>query len=252
MCVAAAIAGAAVVGAGATLYASDQASSATKDASNAAIQQQQSALAQQKEMAQPYTDLGKQAIPTLENLLGIGKPGGPSAQATLENMPGYQFAKQQGIDATKAGAASMGLALSGNTLAGIDQYSTGLASQTYENEINNLYRVAGLGQASAAGQAANIQAGASNIGNIGINQANTLSGIRSNEAAGIGNIAGNLGGSLAMNNIMNPAGSPYRAGMPGAGLGSISGLPSGMDGSVLPTSIGGGMPALDISVPFIA
>lgn len=191
-----AIVGAGALAAGATVYGASTAASATHDAATSAAQVQEKALAQQKELSQPYTDMGKAAIPTLENLLGIGNPGGPSVEQTLQQTPGYQFAKQQGLDATKSQAASMGMALSGNTLQGLDQFSTGLADQTYGAEVNRLMGVAGLGQAAASGQAANIGSNANNLSNIYTNQGNTLAGIRANEAAGVAGAIGSVSGSL--------------------------------------------------------
>ena len=96
--IAGAIAGAAVLGVAGTVIAGSEAASATKDASNAAIQQQQAALAQQKEMAAPYTQLGQNAMGAYQNLLGIGPDGKVNpqlAQQTLQNMPGYQFARSK-------------------------------------------------------------------------------------------------------------------------------------------------------------
>jgi hypothetical protein len=221
--VAAAIAGAAVVGAGATMIAGHEASQATQAAANTAADTQKAALAQEKELAAPYTALGQQAIPTLENLLGIAPPGKPGAQAgptpqqTLESMPGYQFAKTQGIQSTEAAAGGMGMALSGNTLEGISQFTTGLADQTYGAEIDRLMRVAGLGQAAAAGQAANIQTGATNLGNIAQQQGATQAGIAANEAASISGIAGSLGGAALTANTLagirgaGGGGAPYTA-----------------------------------------
>jgi hypothetical protein len=205
---AAAIVGAGVLAAGATIYASNKASHATSSAANTASNVQLQALAQQKEMAAPYTALGQQAIPTLENLLGIapkGKPGapaGPTPQQTLSQLPGYQFAKQQGIDATKAGAASMGMALSGNTLEGISNFTTGLADQTYGAEVNRLMQIAGLGESAATGTATNIGNTASNLSNIAVGQGNNQASIYANEAAGISGALGNTAGSLMLNNTL--------------------------------------------------
>jgi hypothetical protein len=200
---AAVVVGAAVVGAAATVYASNKSSSATRNASNAAIQAQNTALEQQKELSAPYRALGESAIPTLQSLLGIG-PGGPgAAEKTLQNMPGYQFAKSQGIDATKASAASMGLALSGNTLEGIDKFSTGLADQTYQSEVQNLMGIAGLGQAAAAGQAANVGNAATNKANIAIEQGANEAGISANTAASLAGIAGNAAGQYQLGQFMN-------------------------------------------------
>lgn len=192
---AAAIAGAAVVGAGATIWAGNKASAATSGAANTAARVQEEALAQQEKLSAPYRALGESAIPTLQKLLGIG-PGGPGDMTkTLQNMPGYQFAKSQGIDSTKAAAGSMGLALSGNTLQGIDKFSTGLADQTYQSEVANLMGIAGIGQAAAAGQAANVGNAATNRSNIAIGQGANQAGIASNQAASLAGIAGNALGN---------------------------------------------------------
>jgi hypothetical protein len=114
-----------------------------------------------------------------------------AATKTLESMPGYQFTKQQGLDATKASAASMGLALSGNTLQALDKYSTGLADSTYQQQVGNLENVAGIGQAAAAGQAANIGNAAGNNSAALLNQGSTLAGIDANTTAGITKSIGN-------------------------------------------------------------
>jgi hypothetical protein len=200
---AAAIIGAAVIGGAATVIASNKASHATSSAANQATKVQEDALAQQKELSAPYRALGESAIPTLQNLLGIGKGGTAGIEKTLSQMPGYQFAKSQGIDATKASAASMGLALSGNTLQGIDQFSTGLADQTYQSEVANLMGIAGIGQAAAAGQAANVGNAASNLSNIAIGQGANQAGIASNEAASLAGIAGNAVGQYQLGQFMN-------------------------------------------------
>lgn len=225
MCIAAAIIGGAVLGAGASMIAGHQAASATRDAASSARQSQLDALAQQKELAAPYTGLGQDAIAKYEALLGItpqgGKgpaprpgtfPGGASIQDTLSSMPGYQFAKQQGLDATKAQAGAMGMGLSGNTLEALDTFSTGLADQTYNQELQNLLAPIQIGQGAAAGQAANIGAGAANLGNIAINQGNNLAGIYANETAGITKAIGNAGNQYltyqTLQNLLGGGGSP--------------------------------------------
>jgi len=188
--VAAAIIGGAVVAAGGAMAAGSTAAGATRDASNAAIQQQQSALAQQKEMATPYTQLGQSAMGAYQNLLGIGADGKVNpqlAQQTLQNMPGYQFAQQQGQNQTLAAAGAMGMGLSGNTLAGLSRYNQGLADQTYQQELQNLLAPVQIGQAAAAGQAANIGNAATNMGNIAMQQGQNQANI------GIGTIGGITG-----------------------------------------------------------
>lgn len=205
----------AAVGAAATVYASDQAAGATKDASNAAVSQQQAALKQQGELSAPYRGLGESAIPQLQTLLGIGKPG-QSPQATsdaqlaaLRNTPGYQFQQQQGTQNTINSASAMGMGLSGNTLEGLSKFNQGLADTTYQQTVGNLENAVNTGQAAAAGQAANVGNAAANTGNILMNQGNTMAGIRANEAAGITKSIGNASNQYqTLQGLQNPGGGP--------------------------------------------
>jgi hypothetical protein len=203
----------AAVGAGATIYAANSASRATNRASNAAIQQQQQALAQQERLAAPYTALGQQAMPAYMSLLGISPDGtqvDPKlAQETLRNLPGYQFAQQEGQRGTLQAAGAMGMGLSGNTLAALDRYNTGLADQTYQDELRNLLAPVQLGQAAAAGQAANVGNAASNIGNIQQQQGVNLANIGINRAAGITNAIGQgVNQYVTQNTLQNLQGTP--------------------------------------------
>jgi hypothetical protein len=189
--VAGAVVGAAVVGAAGSAIAGSEAAGATNKASNAAIAEQQRALDQQAQLSQPYRDLGSSAISKYQDLLGLGKGGNAAIESTLQSLPGYQFARDQGLQSTTNQATAMGLGLSGNTLQALDKYSTGLADQTYGEQVNRMLQPIQIGQAAAAGQAANVGTAASNIGTIGINQGNTNAGIDANTIAGITKAAGN-------------------------------------------------------------
>lgn len=274
-----AIVGAAVVGAGATIYASNQASSATRSASNAAITEQEKALQQQATLSQPYRDLGTSNIQTYQNLLtggapsqplsyeawaaqqgqGPGQPGGATSmpgrppmsvdgvgramltrggaggpagasgasqaayqqylknfkptgggaagiQQTLESLPGYQFTRDQGIEAAKRANPN----LSGNQVVAAEQYGAGLADQTYAERLQQLLQPVQIGQAAAAGQAANIGNAASDISGTLINQGNTQAGIDANTAAGLAKLAGNASGQYmtyqTLQGLNNPGG----------------------------------------------
>lgn len=208
MCVAAAIVGGALIGAAGTAIAGSEAAGATTDAANTAAGVQRQALSQQAQLAAPYTGLGQAAIPQYEALLGIGPKGQAGIGQTLQNLPGYQFAKSQGIQGTESQLAAMGLGRSGNTLQAIDQFSTGLADQTYGEQLNRLLQPIQIGQGAAAGQAANIQTGASNLGSIAIGQGNNLAGIYANEAAGLTKAAGGAANQYltyqTLQNLTNP------------------------------------------------
>lgn len=92
----------------------------------------------------------------LAALLGLnGTDAGAqaAAQAGFANTPGYQFARQQGLDALTQNGFARGLGNSGATLKGLDKFSTGLADQTYQNYMSNLmgYGQQGLGAAQTVG-----------------------------------------------------------------------------------------------------
>lgn len=192
--VAAAIGASAVIGGVASNSAANKSASATGGASSAAIAEQKWALGEQNKLSQPYRDLGVGAIPELRALLGIPDPKtGQVADRTqtLRNTPGYQFQKQEGLDATKNAASAMGLSMSGNTLEALDKFGTGLADSTYQNAVGNLENTVNTGQVAAAGQAVNTGNAATNISGTMVNQGNTLAGIEANRVAGMTGAIGN-------------------------------------------------------------
>lgn len=196
-----------------SVVAGSEAAGATKDASRAAISEQQQALDQQAALSKPYRDLGQSEIPTLQNLLGVG---GADPTAALRATPGYQFQQKEGTQNTVNQASAMGLGLSGNTLEGLSKFNQGLADTTYQQAVGNAENVVGMGQAAAAGQAANVGNAAGNISSTLVNQGNTLAGIDANTAAGISKSIGNTGNQLitqqTLAGLNNPSG-----GIPGAG-----------------------------------
>lgn len=194
--VAAAVIGAGVVSAGASAYAGSQAAGATRDASNAAIAEQRDALAQQSQLSAPYRALGESAIDQYKRILGLGPGGTGDITPTLESMPGYQFTKDQGLKGIVNNASLTG-GVSGNTLADLDKFNAGLAAGTYQQNVDDLARAVGTGQAAAAGQAQNVGTAAGNIGSTLINQGNTLAGIDASTIAGI-----TKAGSGTVNNLL--------------------------------------------------
>jgi hypothetical protein len=63
--------------------------------------------------------------------------------AGLAQTPGYQFTLHQGLQATQNAAAARGLGVSGAALKGADTFATGLASQTYNQQLNNAESIYG-------------------------------------------------------------------------------------------------------------
>lgn len=204
----------AVIGGDAAQSAADTQAAAARDAQKASQAQYQQTRA---DLA-PYRAIGDAASPQYLNLLGLGKEGSAGIQAALANTPGYQFALQQGTQATQNSFAAQGLGVSGAAMKGAANYAEGLAGTTYQSILGNYYNAMGLGenaaaqtgalgatltgQANAAGTSA---AAASAAGTIGSANA-TIGGINSalggiSNAMLLGSMQGGLyGGSSGLSN----------------------------------------------------
>ena len=175
--VAVAIAGAAAVGAGASIYSANQAANAQKEGIAASTAAQQKAYEDQKALQEPFRQGGMAAQNQLLTYLGLN-PGGDSglsvnpndpnfgkyskdfSMADYQADPGYAFRLQQGMKSLEQSAAARGGLLSGSTLRGVTDYSQGMASQEYgnaynryqtnrANQLNPLQSLMGAGQSSA-------------------------------------------------------------------------------------------------------
>lgn len=96
----------------------------------------------------PYNQLGVNTLGPLNQLT----MGGPTALATLQQTPGYQFTLQQGLQGVENGYAAQGLGRSGAALKGAANYAEGLAGTTYQQIWQNMYNQAALGENAAVGQ----------------------------------------------------------------------------------------------------
>lgn len=136
--------------------------------------------------------------------------GGSSADigSFLEGLPGYQFVKQQGIKAVTNSASAKGHGdISGAYGKGLARFVTGLADSTYADQIDRMFRVAGVGQAAAnqtgafgqaatGGAAGSLTGGAAAAGAGVINAANAAAG-------------GTVGSANALSGGLNNAASAY-------------------------------------------
>lgn len=124
-----------------------------------------------------------------------GTVGPNSIQASLESLPGYQFARTQGLKATQNAAAARGLGVSGAAIKGAAKFATGLADQTYGDQVNRLQGVATMGQNAAAQTGSLATQNASTISNniTGAGNAQAAGNIAAgNAASGVANTIGNL------------------------------------------------------------
>jgi len=215
MCVAAAIAGAGVVGAGVSAMGAKSAANTQADAANNAANLQWQQFQQLQQNLQPYISTGQYNLPQLGNQLGnlsrMNFSFDPT-QAQLEQTPGYQFTLQQGLKNTNNALAAKGLNLSGAQAKGLANYTTGLADQTYQQQYQNalqqfmtnygiqsdtynrLSGLVNLGENAAAG-----------VGNAGIQTANQAGNYLTSGANA--SAAGTIGAANAINQGLGSAGS---------------------------------------------
>jgi hypothetical protein len=215
--VAIAIGGAAILGAGASIYGASKQSSAAGAAS--AAQQHSADLANQTQLdmfnqtkatLQPWSDQGLQTYSTLNNLLGVGGTGNSTQmQDALSNLPGYQFTLGQGLKSTQNAAAARGLGVSGGALKGAASYATGLANSTYGNYVNQLQTSANTGESAANALAGygtqtgqNISGNQIGAGNAAAAGLNAQGAAAANGANGVANSGNSLAQYYTLNSLL--------------------------------------------------
>lgn len=160
--------------------------------------------------ASPWTAAGTSALSEIGKLLGWGELYNPGTNGSVYNYqgdpdgskqkaafnafqvsPGYQFRKQEGINALDRSAAARGTLLSGGQVKAVQGFGDNLASEEWGNYTDTLKTLAGMGgqqQAAVMGQNTNLtnamgnwsMNGAAARGSSYIQGANAL-------ASGIGN-----------------------------------------------------------------
>jgi hypothetical protein len=188
-----AIVGAGIAGAAGTAIAGSAAAGAAKSAASQNNALQSEIYSQNSANAQPYIQAGDNANTALQGFLGIG--GDPAAsKAALDNYlnsTGYQFTRDQGLDAAKSNAASSGMLNSGSTLEALDNYGAGVADQygqQYEQNLQNVATtgenaagaLAGTGQSYANAVSSNNNSAAAASGNAALSGANSANGLIGN------------------------------------------------------------------------
>lgn len=151
---------------------------------------------------------------------GAGSGGSPNFSAFF-NSPGYQFAQQQGQQAINRGAAASGNLYSSNTLANLSNYSSGLASQQYNNYVQQLFGIAGLGGSASTAGGAQAITGANNV-------AGSLQNAGNAEASGVAGAAGSLSNLANNSGVQNTISSWFNGG--------------GTSGNGISNNSGGGIP----------
>ena len=183
------------------VYSARQAKKGQKAAANAQAQASQAGIDEQRRqfdammaLMQPYVQSGTQAMGAQGNLIGLG--GAEAQQAAineLANSPQMAALIGQGENALLQNASATGGLRGGNTQAALAQFRPQLLNELINQRFTQLGGIAQLGQASAAGQAAQGMGMATNIGKLLEQQG----AARAGGALASGNMAGNaLGNAL--------------------------------------------------------
>ena len=194
------IAGSAVIGAGASIFGANKAADSQDKAAKKAAKLQKQALAQQLALTKPYVEAGTNAMAEYQKMAPYENFG----MKQFEADPGYNFRLSEGMKGLERSAAARGLLQSGSTLKGIQQYGQNLASSEYENAFSRYlterearmdpYRyLTGVGQAAAAGQAANIGSSGAALAELAAQRGNANAALAAGTAGAIGNAFGSAG-----------------------------------------------------------
>jgi hypothetical protein len=209
---AAAIAGSAVIGAGTSIYGANKAAAGADKSANL-----QNAMYQQtRGDLQPYFGPGQTAVGNALQLAQSGPTGGgpdyvaqaaahipgQMTQAELEQTPGYQFTRDQGLKSVQSAAAARGLGVSGAALNGAATYATGLADKTYLDQFNVAQQRFGDYLNLNTGQQGNLT--------NQFNRYNSIATLGENAAAGLGtqgvSLANQAGGYINASGLDQAAG----------------------------------------------
>jgi hypothetical protein len=191
-----------VVSANAQENAAEDASNAQAAASRMGIEETRRQFDTVQRLLAPYSTGGANAFGSQQALLGLA--GATAQQKAIQGIaqgPQMQALVQQGENAILQNASATGGLRGGNTQAALAQFRPQMLSQLLQQQFQNLGGISGLGQASAAGQAAAAQQtgqsisgllgqqGAAQAGNAlahGQAQANLYNGIGSAIGQGVG------------------------------------------------------------------
>lgn len=194
-------AGASLIGGSMQASAADRAANAQAEASDKSLALQKDALDFQKSTyadargdSAPWLAAGRTALTTYMGELGMGDPG---FQSKFKGTPGYGFAVSEGEKGVTNNLAALGMKNSGSALKALTRFRMGLADQTYNNYLDRVGQVSGMGQ----GQANDNANGALNLGNSVINSTANMG--QTVQDAGTARASGYTGGANAWSNALS-------------------------------------------------
>jgi hypothetical protein len=144
----------------------------------------------------PYVQTGYTANNQLQQLL--------SDPNNVRGLPGYQFAQDQGVQALDRSASARSMTNSGRSEKDLLRFGTGLADQTYGNQLQRLLAASGQGAGWLGAQNATVGQGLQ--GQLGTRQSAFTGGMQAAGTIGQGDVAAANARAAGSQNIMNMVG----------------------------------------------
>jgi hypothetical protein len=219
----------AAIGAGGSLIAGNMAAKGAKSAANTAADTNLEMFNRNEARLAPFTSTGTSALSQLAQIFGFGPGGGgpnaAAATAQLSQFPGFQFGRDQGVQALDRSAASRGLVRSGAQLQDVQKFGTDYAmQQAWAPYISGLEYASTLGENAAAGTGT---LGTTAAGQAG--QAQLTGGLdaASAQGNGVANVTNTLQSSLQQYALQHGGGAAGGgvATLPGGGFGMTENSP---------------------------
>lgn len=162
--------------------------------SNAAITSAgQQALRQAQQSAAaytPYERLGSSSTDILQSML--------NGNFNVAAIPGYSQMLQSGTDAITAAGSAAGNLGSGALGTALTKYGSDLAAQQYNQQLQNLMGLAGMGQSAVGSQAALLQSGTESNLNAQMQAAANKQAAKQASTGQLLQLAGTLGAAALM------------------------------------------------------
>jgi hypothetical protein len=192
-----------------------KAAKAQAQAYQSALNQQQNQFNTIQNLISPNANAGNAATQQLLRLLGLGDMntgqsvnGNPAYSAeqqqqgaldNLKNSPLFQGAYNTGADTILQNASATGGLRGGNTQNSLANFGSQLFSNVYQNDLSNLFGLAGVGQNAAGTLASAGQNFANQSSNLLVGQGNANAAGAAAPYAAFQNILGGLGNSGIFN-----------------------------------------------------
>lgn len=157
--------------------AAEQAAGVQAGMASEGIAEQRRQFDELVKLMSPYVTAGRGAMEQQQALLGLGgEQAQQAAIGALERSPFFAAMAQQGENALLQQASATGGLRGGNIQGALAQFRPGLLNQMVQQQMANLGGLTQIGQASAAGQAAQGMQTAGSIGNLLAQQGAALAG----------------------------------------------------------------------------